>query len=658
MKRSCVSILNFKFLPLCKDFNDMPKPDYRSVKLHFNQVLKPDKIEVFQKIQDAVYRTHSITRESMFFLKSHILSDPDVIIPKLSTNYLDIVLQSVCEKPITGRPSSKNKDLKELLKRSYESFKALHGDKYEQPSYKHLNTVLDYAAKSWITMIENNVKQRYVSYVERYVNYHYNKKDVLEKLKTLNLNKEERDKQKRAFVARLRKIKNAVLDVSIKREKLKLLKEDFAWVNNHIKVMLPNKKNFQEDSIFYDIQCSPLHYLLPMFHMMEEIEVKESVKEDKAKICNVFPLRKSLIPTHIRIDTTTLTQLSGYRPSDLEESKHMVWDEYFRTNKKSFKIKGYKFNHSILTDGVSCCLLFIKEELYGKKKYIEKKKKVIVERELYLEDLTKPELEKLEKRNVVGIDPNMGNLLFCVDSKNKQLRYTQSMRNVDVKKKKYEGYNHKRLVETEVEGKNIKQWEELLSRFDSKSLNEEHYKEYLQQRFHIDSVLTDFYKDEWFRKSSLQAFRNRKNSENKFMNIFKETYGSDAVVCIGDWEQSQHRKYKEPVKGKGFRKVFKQHCLEIYLIDEHKTSKQCWGCKDDEAILKKFFRRKFLNKNGEIQESGLLHGLLKCTTCKRLWNRDANSSRNQRDIGISLIDGTGRPDYLQRKHSTSSLTTT
>ena len=55
------------------------------------------------------------------------------------------------------------------------------------------------------------------------------------------------------------------------------------------------------------------------------------------------------------------------------------------------------------------------------------------------------------------------------------------------------------------------------------------------------------------------------------------------------------------------------------------------------------------NKKGE-RKSFLLHSLLKCKTCSKLWNRDANSSRNQRDLAKTIISGGTRPQYLRRAH--------
>ena len=57
---------------------------------------------------------------------------------------------------------------------------------------------------------------------------------------------------------------------------------------------------------------------------------------------------------------------------------------------------------------------------------------------------------------------------------------------------------------------------------------------------------------------------------------------------------------------------------------------------------------KFRNKQHEILEIVSVHGLLKCKTCERLWNRDLNGSLNIREIAVSIIHGNGRPLYLQR----------
>jgi hypothetical protein len=442
----------------------------------------------------------------------------------------------------------------------------------------------------------------------------------------------------------LRKLKNDLLNVN--GEEFTSPETEHEWVTTSKSIDLPNKKEFQENLIYYDIQCSPNDYLLPMYRMMKSIE--NSDIPDKPKLKNFLPSRSTLIPKHIRIDTTTMILLFKFKTTtDLKEEKHMVWNEYFRVNRNCFKMKGYKFNNSIVTDGVSCSLLFIREDQYGKR--CPKGKKKVIVKETYFNELSSEDLEKMKKRRIVGIDPNMGNLLYCSGEKNDKFRYTQGQRKVEMKTEKYKKRLQEKQNEIIHQEETVKTLEETLSKFDSKTLKIENYIEYLKQRFKVDKQLGNFYQEKQIRKDSLHSYRNRINSEYRLVKNMKEIYGNDAILCIGDWEQSQHRKYKEPVKGKGFRILLRRFGFDVYLIDEFRTSLQCWNCKKEEGKMENCYYRTFTKKDGST-ESKKIHGLLKCKTCDRTCNRDANSSRNIRDIGQSILDGTERPKYLQRKH--------
>jgi hypothetical protein len=633
-----------------------PPDDYKTIKLNISHVVRPSNEDVFRKIcNETVQRMHTITREAMFFLKVLVLENPGDIVEHIDVNFLDTLMQSICIQPATGRKPKKNKDLKAYLIQAYEEkMLPLHPVEFQhsRPTYTHLNTCLDYAAESWMTMIENNIKQHFTDYVEKYVNFHLNKKETLEHIDTLKINKTEKDKLKEAMAKRCRTVMKYLLQLE-QTEKM-LNHPDYEWISVHKSIVLPDKQVYQENSIPYDIQCEPIPYLLPMIRMMKSIEDSKKADDDKPKLSNCLPTRPSLIPTHTRIDTTTLAYLTKrFDDEKLKADLHMIWTDYLLTGKKVFKKrKGYRFNDSILTDGISCCLLMVKEELYGKR--YKKKKKVKIE-EPYIHELPEDGLKSFDKREIVGIDPNMGNLLFCMGSEGKRLRYTNSQRRVECKKKKFDAYNEERFGEC-IDGKTVKEWETLLSDFDSKTLDGDFYKRYLQERFRVDEQLKKFYSRDCFRKLSLHSFMNRRNSELKFMKKFMNKYGNkdEAIVCIGDWEQLKHRKFKEPVKGKGFRKMFRDHGYRVYLVDEFRTSKQCSGCKREGATLEKFYRRKYVTKGGKQKTSELLHGLLKCTTCKKLWNRDVNASRNQREIATSLIAGNGRPHYLQRKKVTQT----
>ena len=128
---------------------------------------------------------------------------------------------------------------------------------------------------------------------------------------------------------------------------------------------------------------------------------------------------------------------------------------------------------------------------------------------------------------------------------------------------------------------------------------------------------------------------------------FEELFGSpqDAVVCIGDWEQKQHRKFKEPVKGKGFRTLFRKAGYKVFLVDEFRTSRRYSDC-SEHGMCSAF--RECDNPRPYRQGRILRHGLVKCSTCSRLWNRDVNAASNIWKIAKRAISGLDRPAYLQK----------
>ena len=115
------------------------------------------------------------------------------------------------------------------------------------------------------------------------------------------------------------------------------------------------------------------------------------------------------------------------------------------------------------------------------------------------------------------------------------------------------------------------------------------------------------------------------------VNHFRAKFGSpeEVVIAFGDWAQKHQMKWKEPTKGRGFRKLFRRHGYEVFLVDEFRTSCMCYACADEAARCEKFLivaNKSPRSKNDRPQI--LCHGLLKCKTCSRVWNRDANASLN------------------------------
>jgi len=145
---------------------------------------------------------------------------------------------------------------------------------------------------------------------------------------------------------------------------------------------------------------------------------------------------------------------------------------------------------------------------------------------------------------------------------------------------------------------------------------------------------------------------NQKRTERLMLQRFLNTFGSpeNVVIAFGDWEQKKQMKYKEPTKGKGMRKLFREFGYLVYLVDEFRSSCKCYNCKsaEPETGYCEKFRYCENPRPWKAGEQVLRHGLVKCKTCHCLWNRDVLSSLNMEAIGSCAKQGIPRPAYLAR----------
>ena len=103
----------------------------------------------------------------------------------------------------------------------------------------------------------------------------------------------------------------------------------------------------------------------------------------------------------------------------------------------------FTFDHHIETDSVSCSILLKRKALIGKRVKTPKAKKGSDEK--YIDELK--DNEPLKGKRVVAIDPNMSDLLYCVDSDEREqvrFRYTQDTRCKETKAKKYRNFLQER----------------------------------------------------------------------------------------------------------------------------------------------------------------------------------------------------------------------
>jgi hypothetical protein len=348
-----------------------------------------------------------------------------------------------------------------------------------------------------ITMYKNNIIQNYISYISLYIDVILDKK---EKINTINndnsKNKEVKKNEIKTLNIDLIKIKDDLMSGNLDKTS-DILYHPF--IDDQRRNIIPYWE-LQKNNLKYDLKCKTLDYLPYLIFMMKIIENREhSVK-------NVFPLRSSLVPSNVRIDTLTmvttlLTKDIATKSSYRSKSKqNEAWDLFFRTNLKCFHRNvighNYTFYHQIITDGVSCSILLIRKDLVDKKFGYKDDNIVDKNDEIYIDKIKEEVRLNIINKKVVGIDPNMGDLLFCVDGDNKdqiKFRYSNIQRNKETKSKKYRKIREINKKNKIIDGYSVSYWEGMLGNYSKTTLFVDRFKQYLEEKNKINQKLASFY---------------------------------------------------------------------------------------------------------------------------------------------------------------------
>jgi len=202
------------------------------------------------------------------------------------------------------------------------------------------------------------------------------------------------------------------------------------------------------------------------------------------RLFNPLPLRTNIINKHICIDTCALiSNFLGDEPTKKHHKNYKkennqidLWNKFFKLDEKVFK-KGqnYAFSHMIRTDGVSCCILFVRVDTAGKPLPKKSKNKNFFGKKSidYIEDVELT--QDLRNMKVVCADPNYSDLIYCGSKDDKgnlqTFRYTQNQRRLETGLKKYNKIINKINEETIIENQSISEIQNQLSVLNSKSSN-------------------------------------------------------------------------------------------------------------------------------------------------------------------------------------------
>ena len=594
-----------------KEFRNNDKSAYKTFKIPLKTILlncemiQPDIHNLVFEMNDLVIHTYQFIR--LYVLNCYTNKQP---LPELDEIFISYCIKSLGTRDNRGK-KCKDTELLETLEKFYqEEYQPLLN--HTKTNLKNTTFLLPYLATQIHTSLHNNFQEHFIQHFLRFINITTSKitedKSILFKLKhqLINLNNETDE----------------------------MFNE---WKITHLSNILPSEI---KKSIHYDVKVRPFEYLKGMLYMNSILEKMES------KLFQPLPLRNNIIPKHIIIDTASLINLfcpnvggddkdgnkvkKGELLSNVKENQNEVWCNFLNLKNTIFKNKHYQFHYQIQTDGISCCLLFIRKDLKDKK--WGSRVPVLQEQDFYnIEDLSKEQLDTLKERNIVGCDPGKRSLVYMMDKNGNKLQYTAPQR-----KKESKAKCNERILLLERKKNGIIEKETHLSLQNSKSVDYNKFKMYLVEKDKLNKETTEFYKRDVWRKMKFRQYSYGKKSIDTFLNKIKETFGENILIGYGNWSRSSQMKHFMPTMNKGLRKLIHKK-YDTITINECNTSKKCCDCNNDLEYYK--------DKEGKK-----VFRLLVCSNCVSCENkkivfrtRDANSSINIMKLTSCWIEKQERP---------------
>ena len=158
---------------------------FQTIKTSLKSVVRDE--TTIEKLTEAALRANRIMTHTLQFLKLYLIHchDTDDALPTIDKPFVNAAMKIVCIKTNNkGRPNRETIELKQQLTEFYNE----HYTPLREPSdvieYANLNTVLNYMVIDVITMYENNIKQNFFLYVDRFVNVEHHKKEKIQSMVT------------------------------------------------------------------------------------------------------------------------------------------------------------------------------------------------------------------------------------------------------------------------------------------------------------------------------------------------------------------------------------------------------------------------------------------------------------------------------------------
>ena len=365
----------------------------------------------------------------------------------------------------------------------------------------------------------------------------------------------------------------------------------------------------------------------------------------------LFPLRRSLVPRHVRFDKTSLHDvLTAMRNEENGVRKRKRGDlepDFSFDTVLDYRRAGvqqrHRIKHGFTTDGV-CARVQHVVRAEAATKTLES----VPRRGVWLIDQLKA-VARSNDVHVVGIDPGKAELIVGVDRNDPRrcaVRYTQKQRAFDIQTRRTldEARRHRPL--------DVQLHEEELCQFSSYASTVEGFRAFCTQRHARLEDAFDYYGQLRLRARRWKTSIRTQASEERVYRRFREIEKRDPrpmVLAYGAWGFVAGRagmacnRGRPPCIGAGLMKRLSRRFL-VAPTPEHHTSKTCAKCLGPCGAHPTLHHRRRVRSNGECTWRDVsIRGLRLCQQedCKFLQNRDRAAAGL---IGLQferLLDGDG-----------------
>jgi len=565
-------------------------------------------------------------------------------------------------------------------------------------SSSNIDTSLIFSATDYVTDFNNNIIKNYSSYVKKYIEVFL----IISRTRDIDENPNLNNDEKKAELASLYRQKEIIYNDIIAVGGNPVFRSNIRfheWIN-----FIRNERSIYDcDShnnilVSVDIENHPQDYFRYMFYIMRSIE-EENLRNTnngnwkQVKLNNLFPLRTSFIPKFFCLDTTCLIlnlfdpNVHGSRTTarthgNLHGQQDSHWGKIFDFKNEAFKIlneekvydpegpsnENWTFKFLAKCNGNSTHFCYTRCDLrdakYGSKLPIYEEKKF-----QYIHTISPAVRAHLQGLNLIAGDPGDGQDLavFTNSGDNgpdtKYVRFSRRERFVQTKQGVYQRTRQDLIRGTLIADADnnefsVEEWIAVLSDYSHKTTRFDSFGEYIEQKLYVLEKISEFYRQNIFRKLQFNAYINSKKSNQLFMEKFREKFGplDNSYLVMGDYSSKRkgyHPKHHQSGLGVGIIRLINKEVAAAFVEDEYKTSTMCPVCKIGKC---KLFRTV---SNGRPYQRKyrpyvLCWGLKRCDNinCGILYNRDHLGSTNIYIVANAHVNDHAnnyqRPVFLRR----------